>query len=210
MRGRWPLILVAAFVAGAVNWYLFEREIHHPPGIMVTQEPRVLPSHRPSWTGDAGLGYQSLGHLVIRARLLGRSNVTLSGWASISPVDLGLGWREMSDSQIIEQLDIGQYNAPIGGTRFLSFHVRRGTEIATWPRPRLATLFSQLTHVHAIPANQDIERTLRRLRPGQLLQLEGELVRVTNPNGQVLLTSSTVLGDSDCEILWVEAIELGR
>jgi len=204
------LILFAAIAFGAGNWFLFEREIRHPPGITVVEKPRILPSSRSPWLGADGARYRSLGRLVMRARLLSRNNVALSRWASISPVDLGLGWGEMSDSRIIDQLDIAQYNAPIGGVRFLSFGIRHGAEILGWPHDRLAQLFTQLTHVHAIPANQAIEKTLRRLRPGQLLTLDGQLVEVVDPSGQALLTSSTVLGDTNCEVMWVQKVGLER
>jgi hypothetical protein len=145
---------------------------------------------------------------VIKARLLSRNNVSLGSWDHISPVDLGLGWQGMSYSRILEQLDCAQYNAPIGGTRFLACHIRKGADILDWSREKQSELWRQATHVHAIPATRQIEKALSRLRPGQILALDGQLVEVRDHKGHTLLTSSTVLGDSNCEVMWVESVQL--
>lgn len=206
---NWKLILIIGLaVAGGINWYLYERAISHPPGILVPELPHISKTNHRPWTADDGLRYLPLKRLKIRARLLSRSNVTLGSWADISPVDLGLGWGDMSDSSIIEQLDLSQYNAPIGGTRFLTFSIRQEAPLRRWPRARLDTLFRQLTHLHAIPASDSVDKTLKGLRPGQILTLDGQLVQVSAPGGHVLLASSLVLGDHDCEIMWVESVIL--
>jgi len=207
---RWKPILIGLAVAGGINWFLYEREISHPPGILVPEMPQVTDTDRSSWVAENGLRYRPLKRLAMRARLLSRSNVTLGSWAHISPVDLGLGWGRMSDSSIIAQLDMGQYNAPIGGTRFLAFSIRRDAPLRRWPRAEQKALFAQLTHLHAIPANDSIEKALKGLRPGQILSLEGQLVQVSDPGGHVLLASSLILGDHDCEIMWVESLALSN
>lgn len=205
---NWKPILIGAAILGGINWYLYEREIAHPPGVLVPEPPRVSDTDHASWIGDDGLHYRPLKRLRIRARLLSRSNVKLGSWADISPVDLGLGWGRMSDSSIIEQLNLGQYNAPIGGTRFLTFSIRQDAPLRGWSRAERDALFAQLTHVHAIPANDSVDKALRGLRPGQVLTLDGQLVRISKPSGRVLLNSSLVLGDHNCEVMWVESVSL--
>jgi len=205
---NWRLIAIGLAIAGGVHWYLYEREISHRPGILVPEPPRVSDTDRRPWTGDGGLHYRPLKRLTIRARLLSRSNVLLGSWAHISPVDLGLGWGRMSDSAIIEQLEMSQYNAVIGGTRFLTFNIRQDAPMRRWSRAERDAVFAQLTHLHAIPANDSIEKTLEGLRPGQILTLGGQLVQVSDPDGQVLLTSSLILGDHNCEVMWVESLDL--
>ncbi len=207
---NWKLVMIALAVVGGINWYLYEREISHPPGILVPEQPRVSDTAHPSWITEDGLQYKPLKHLKIRARLLSRSNVTLGSWTDISPVDLGLGWGRMSDSSIIEQLDMGQYNAPISGTRFLAFSVRQDAPIRHWPRLEQEALFNQLTHLHAIPADDSVENMLKGLRPGQVLTLEGQLVRISDTKGHALLASSLVLGDRNCEVMWVESLTLSN
>ena len=64
--------------------------------------------------------------------------------------------------------------------------------------------------MHLIPANQFIEDEIKHLRVGQMIKLSGQLVNLQLPDGQALKTS--VLrddsGPGDCEIIWVENIEL--
>jgi hypothetical protein len=205
---NWKLLLIVLCLVAGINWFLFEREITHAPGIQVAQDPQVLPTHRAPWSGEQGLRYRPLQRLVIKARLLSRNNISLGSWDHISPVDLGLGWQWMSDTRILEQMDCDQHNAPIGGSRFLSCHLHDGVDIRHWSRDKQAELWSQLTHVHAIPANQHIEKILSRLRPGQVLTLDGQLVEVQDNKGHALLKSSTVLGDRNCEVMWVESVQL--
>jgi hypothetical protein len=205
---NWKLILTGLAIAGGVNWYLYERPVSHPAGILVPELPRVSSTDRRPWTEADGLRYRPLKRLHIRARLLSRSNVKLGSWADISPVDLGLGWGRMSDSGIIEQLDMGEYNAVISGTRFLSISIRRDAPMQHWPPAERDAIFSQLTHLHAIPADDSIEKALKGLRPGQVLSLDGQLVQISDPRGNVRLTSSTILGDRNCEVMWVESLAL--
>jgi hypothetical protein len=207
---NWKLMLIGLIVAGGLNWYLHDREIRHPPGILVAEQPRVSDTDHPPWTSVEGLRYRPLKRLSIRARLLSRNNIALGSWDHISPVDLGLGWGSMSDSGIIEQLNIGQYNAPIGGTRFLAFSIREDAPIRRWPRARRDALFTQLTHVHAIPSDDAIGEKLAGLRPGQILTLEGQLVQIAGPRGHVILNSSLILGDRSCEVMWVESLVLSE
>ncbi|MGD8590592.1 MAG: hypothetical protein PVG22_17350 [Chromatiales bacterium] len=205
---NWKLLLLVLCLLAGINWFLFDREIKHAPGIQVAQDPQVLPTHRAPWSGEQGLRYRPLQRLVIKARLLSRNNISLGSWDHISPVDLGLGWRRMSDTRILQQLDCTQYNAPIGGSRFLSCQAHAGSDIRNWSRDKQAELWRQLTHVHAIPATQQIEKLLSRLRPGQILALDGQLVEVQDNKRRTLLKSSTILGDRNCEVMWVESVQL--
>ena len=205
---NWKLLLVVLCLVAGANWFLYEREISHSAGIQVAEDPQVLSTVRKPWNDDKGLHYRPLKQLVIKARLLSRNNISLGSWDHISPVDLGLGWQQMSDTRILDQLDCAQYNAPIGGTRFLACHIRNGADILDWSRAEHTKLWSQATHVHAIPATRQIEKILSQLRPGQILELDGQLVQVQDHEGHTLLTSSTILGDSSCEVMWVEAVRL--
>ena len=35
---NWKLIVIGLAIAGGINWYLYEREVPHPPGILVPDE----------------------------------------------------------------------------------------------------------------------------------------------------------------------------
>ena len=54
----------------------------------------------------------------------------------------------------------------------------------------------------------DVETRLRRLRPGQVVQLSGYLVDVRGPNGFTWNTSlrRDDTGDGACELMWIESV----
>ena len=64
---------------------------------------------------------------------------------------------------------------------------------------------SHAAQVHAIPADADIERKLRKLRPGQVVHLSGYLVDVRGPGEFTWKTSlrRDDTGDGACEIMWI-------
>jgi hypothetical protein len=61
-----------------------------------------------------------------------------------------------------------------------------------------------------IPEDGAIEREIRALRVGQVVELEGELVDVVEPNGSLEHTSMLRMDDGDyaCEILLVRRVKV--
>lgn len=206
---RWWLLIPLAGSLWLIQWLGSDRPVFQPPGVLVSQTPQVRMVNTPrTWETDDGLHFTSIGELDVRARILSRNNVVVSSWKSISPVDLGLGWGQMSDSTIVDQIEFEQYSVAFGGTRFLWPRIRADSQIRTWPRKDLEVLFGQLTHVHAIAADNTIARQLARLRSGQVVELDGQLVRINRPDGSLILNSSTQLGDTDCEVMWVQSLRI--
>jgi hypothetical protein len=114
--------------------------------------------------------------------------------------DIGLGFGPMSDSTNVDRFRFSHEGAT-NGLR------------ALFARPRDAMTqqeFDQfapfITNVHVIPASPAVYAQLRRLRIGELVTLRGKLVNVRDAHGRVASTSTTV-GDRDCEILWLEDIQ---
>jgi len=71
-----------------------------------------------------------------------------------------------------------------------------------------AFLLANLTHVHTIPADPAIASKLAGIRPGQVIRFSGLLVDVMSP-ANVRYTSSLALHDYNCEIAWIDELELG-
>jgi hypothetical protein len=59
-----------------------------------------------------------------------------------------------------------------------------------------------------IPSNDDVERDLLRVRPGEVVRIDGYLVVATKENGSVWRSSLTRkdAGDGACELIWIENI----
>ena len=196
---RWHWVLFFAALLGAGNWWLYERSVPRPPGVLVAAEPvqhDLDPA--PEFT-DRGYRFVQRARYDITARVLRREIYRVDGGATLAPVDLAVGWGPLSDSGIVDQLEFSQMG------RFFYWKPRNA---ATFPLDP-GTLIAHGAQMHMIPATKDIERRLRTVRPGQIVRIGGYLVDVRGPGGFQWNTSLTRMdtGDGACEIVWVEALE---
>lgn len=194
------ILLLAASVYGAWNWWSSERQVHVPPGIVAPDDPLQDNLDPPSTFSAKDYTFHGRARYDITARVLRKEIYRIDGGANLAPVDLGLGWGPMSDTRIVDQLEFSQMG------RFLYWKPK------DWG-PFPLSVRETITHaaqVHAIPADADVERRLRRLRPGQVVTLHGMLVDVRGAQGFVWNTSlrRDDTGDGACEIMWIEKITL--
>jgi len=63
---------------------------------------------------------------------------------------------------------------------------------------------------HTIAATDAVQGIIADLRPGQIVYLHGQLVRVVSPDGWYWESSlsRTDRGDGSCELVWVDEIEV--
>ena len=197
---RWTWVLFFAALLGGVDWWLHERSVSRPPGVLVAAEPlqQVL---------DPAPEFDDRGHRFIRrarynitARVLRRDIYRIDGGAALAPVDLAVGWGPLSDSRIVNQLELSQMGR---------FFYWKPKNFATFPLTPQA-LIEHGAQMHLIPATKDIDGRMRRLRPGQITTIGGYLVDVRGPGGFVWNTSLTRndTGNGACEIVWVETLEV--
>lgn len=189
-------ILVALALSGAGNWWL-HRPIARAAGVLVGAEPqqRDPVSRDPITHGE----YQliPLADYDIEARVLSREDYSLDAGSSLSPTDLAVGWKRMSDSAVIEQLDISQ------SVRFFSFRWRNEPPIP------LAEIERSASNMHMIPANETIARQLGKIRQGAIVRLHGQLVEAKRSDGFQWRSSLTRndTGAGACELFLVDSIE---
>ena len=203
---RWLLLL--AGLAGAVHWFLYARPVSHPPGVLAPAAPTIsVGSGVPPWTDAHGFRYRALGRFAGQVVVVGRRNYALGEFASLAPTDLAIVWGPLSDPAAYSQLVFDQRGSPLSG-RYVFPEIRRDAALARRPFPEIeAYLLANLTHVHTIPADRRIAATLSGIRPGQVVRFEGWLVEVTARSG-ARYVSSLALHDYDCEIAWIDALEL--
>lgn len=194
---RLPSVAVLAIACSFGAWHSWKyRSLDHPPGILVTEAPeQVEVEDAPMITlGDTQL--QKRARYRIQARLLSRKRYRLDAGASLAPLDFALGWGPMSDSRVLDQLDLSQ------SARF--YHVR-------WQAPPMVPeeLMRHAANLHLIPANSGVERRLDSMRPGQLIQLSGWLVDADRDDGWYWKTSLSRedSGPGACELMYVEQAE---
>lgn len=206
---HWVLwLLLAACALGGLHWYRYDREVTHPPGTLALAEPEiVLGSDVPQWTDRDGFRYRGLGRFSGQVVVVARQNYTIGEFADFAPTDLAIVWGQLSDPGTYRQLKFEQRGSPLVG-RFVFPEIKRGTRLAAYSFPEVeAFLLFNLAHVHAIPADAQIRSRLATIRPGQVVRFAGTLVEVTAPDGG-RYTSSTVLHTYNCQIAWIDELEL--
>lgn len=102
----------------------------------------------------------------------------------------------MSDSAVLSHFRVDQ------GARFFTIY----------PDERaidLKTAMRNASNMHLIPADGTLEGRLKRVKPGNIVRLRGQLVSVLGPNNFTWQSSltRTDTGNGACELFYVEALE---
>jgi hypothetical protein len=191
----WKRILLAVLIGwGGYHWWT-----HRPLPYGVGVAAPTLPAQQHVSEGQpfAYKGYRvtPLARFNLDARVLAREDYGFGRESEISPVDVVFGWGRMSDGAVLDQIRIRQSN------RFYYWSVEE------FPIPR-QEIESHSANMHLIPADSAVERTLSRIRQGQLVRLRGYLVRVDASDGWswVSSLSRNDTGAGACELIWVEEI----
>ena len=172
-----------------------ERPIAHAPGVLVPEIPAQTDLQTYTFMMD---GYQLTrrAEFEIHARVLSTRNYYLGDESDLSPLDLALGWGVMSDQAVLDRLKISQ------SSRWYR---------ARWdfPEPLSEQQFiTNSSNMHMIPAQKGVARTLKKLRSGDLVTVNGYLVDVDHDSGWRWRTSMsrTDTGSGACEIVYVESL----
>ncbi len=193
-----PWFLGAFLLYGAAHWWM-QRPVRPPAGILAPADPRqtdldnAAPLHHGEWTLTPRARY----HVV--ARILGREDYRFDSIADLVPEDLALGWGPMSSTEVLDAIEISQ------GGRFYYWHVAH----APLPIP-LESIVEHSANTHVIPADAIVARQLRKLRVGQVVELDGSLVDAARDDGRWMKTSMsrTDSGAGACEVLWVRDVSV--
>ena len=185
-------ILFACIAWGAWHWYV-NRPVHPADGVLAEAEPRqtdVADGEKIQvgrWTLTVRANYQ------VTARVLGREAYHFDSIADLVPEDLALGWGPMSDNRVLKTMEISQ------GNRFYYWRSSAATPIAR------EAIISHSANTHVIPQSPAIARLLERLRPGDVVTLQGELVDGVRNDGRWIKTSMvrTDTGAGACEVMLV-------
>ena len=193
---------------GAVQWYLHERPVGHPPGVLAADTPQiVLGSTRAPWKDAHGYHYTPRATFDARVVVLARANYHFGEFASFSPTDLAIAWGPLSNRSIYEQLKFDERGTPFAG-RFVFPEIRPGSDMAKFPFDEVNEfLVRHLTHVHTIPGDGAVASVLAGVRPGQVIHMQGVLVDAVAPSRDLYRTSLQLF-DHECEIMVVDTITL--
>jgi hypothetical protein len=130
------------------------------------------------------------------ARLLSKEYYRFDRESDLSPVDLALGWGQMANPTVTNQLTISQ-----SGRWF-----RWKTDQLPIPRKEIEI---SAANVHIIPANNSIKDQISDIKEGEMIRLSGQLVNIKSDDGFYWNTSLTRedTGGGACEILYTTHVE---
>lgn len=195
-------LLKLAVIASAAwgTWSSWSgRALEQSPGVLVPEAPlqQQLADARAFMIGESRV--EPRARYEIRARLLHSERYLTGREAAFSPFDFALGWGPMSDTAVLDTLDISQSG------RFFWVH---------WRDPPLPAevIMEHAANTHIVPADAAVRRVLEGFRPGQVIVLRGYLVDITTPDGWAWKSSLSRadVGNGACELLWVESAALDR
>ena len=191
---------MAGIVLFAVWQIVSSRPVHRDPGEIAAEDPLQTDLEAPQTVtrGD----FQVIGQAGFSAevRVLGRERYRLGALADVSPLDIAVGWGPMSDSRVLETIDISQSG------RFYFWHYDHEPPIPT------QDIVSHSANWHLVPANSAVWRKLSGLRIGDVVKLDGMLVNLQSPEVGTMTTSlrRDDSGAGACEIIYVQSAAVRR
>lgn len=188
-----PWIAVVAVLSAGAYWRSLG-PVPTPDGPLVREVPQIYAvDNAPKWVYKNS-EITPVAQLSLRARVLSRERYFFDQSADLSPIDLALGWRGMSDNHYLRDVKITQ------GGRWYFFEMGADAIPAE-------IISEQSKNVHVIPARPDVWSAIKAVRPGQILRAKGFLVDIYGPNAFRWNTyrSTGGTGNGSCWIFWVES-----
>lgn len=191
---NWKLILFIALIGYGAYQHYSQRPVVHGDGVVAGQLPMQANTNQQAFTLK-DYTITPLKTFAIEARVLSTEHYTFDREADLAPVDLALGWGRMSDEAILKDIEISQRG------RFYYW------KVAAFPIPR-TEIQTHSANMHMVPANADIEKRLKAIRPGQVVRVQGDLIRADSADGWHWKSSLTRhdTGGGACELVYVKQL----
>ena len=196
---KFSLFLIICLTGILIYSFWPEKELRHPAGILCPDEPEQTAVTNPvPWQKDE-FTITPLASFKIKAFVLSTNSFSLGRESDLSPMDLALGWGQMSNQPIIDGLDISQSNR----------WYRWKAKVLIIPASEISTHSSNM---HIIPANEEVEDVLDELYKGCIIEMEGYLVSVKAADGWHWSSSlrRDDTGGGACELVWAEKLSISN
>ena len=191
------VILIGLLVLG-VWFYETMRPVPQPPGILVSDPPRVSElTQKPRTFVRKEYVFTALAELELRARILSVERYGRDRESQVALLDVVLGWGRMSDSKTLKNVDVAQTE-------------RRVISKSYDPALPDAEVEASILNLHLVAADAEVEKTLRQLRAGNIVHLEGYLVEAVAGDGWRWKgqTRESRVPPLPSALLWVERVEV--
>lgn len=173
--------------------------VHYGPGVTAAKDPlQSAPANgRIFQLNDYTI--TPLADFKITAKVLSRRNYSFGREADISPTDFALGWGRMSDEQILDRIKISQSG------RWYRWQLQ---EMVIPPKE----IQTHSANMHIIPSDSYVARKVKQVREGEVVKLEGQLIRADATDGWFWVSSLTRddVGAHACEVFLVNALEVQK
>jgi hypothetical protein len=186
-------LIIAALVYFVFQTYMNSKWVPLDQEDLITEDPRQ------EATGEESFQHKDYKIIprrtfYLEARVLSKRRYRTGHEANLAPFDLALGWGPMSDDTILKDIKITQSN------RWYYYKYKFPPPLAK------KEIISHSGNMHLIPANLTILNQIKKVRPGQVVELEGYLVSVRAEDGWRWNSSlsRTDTGSGSCEVVWVE------
>lgn len=192
--------IIALVIVGVIVTFLHSCQNKSPeqmPGVLVAGSPQQENFNEFSPFVLSGFTITPVANYAIRARVLGVIEYD-DETSVIVPVDLALGWGNMSDSSLLNQMTISQSD------RWYHWRYERQ------PSVNNTYIIQHSSNNHIVPANASVLGILKLVRVNDIINITGYLIDIKLPGGRVQHTSQTRndTGGGSCEIIWVETIKI--
>ena len=177
------------------GWALWPAgSVSTPPGVLAPDDPAQTACDPQTWEVN-GYKVNALASFSMKARVLSTDRYRFDRESDLVPEDVAFGWGQMSDKRILDQLDIGQSGRWYHWS-CKEFPISRGN------------IETHSANMHLIPADAEVRRTILDLRTGQVVSLEGFLVRADSADGWHWISSLTRddTGAGACELVYVQQL----
>lgn len=195
---RWLSIVLAALVLATAYALLSPHAARtHAPGVLAPNDPVQIDISHGTPFPDGEYTITPLAEFKLTARVLSRADYSWDRASALSPTDFAFGWGAMSDSSVLAGLDISQS----GRWYFYRWHT---------PEPPIpqAQIIHDSSNMHMIPADATARAQIKRVRVGDIVHLEGQLIEARGKDGSTWRSSMSRddTGDGACEVVYVRSL----
>lgn len=171
MTKRTRNLLSVLLVVLGVVFYELMRPVGQPPGVLAPDPPSVTsaPQTPPTFERD-GHVMTGLAQFKAKARVVSIERYGKDRQAKIAPLDIVLGWGALSDTSTFKGVDIGQTERTVV---FESYD----------PKLPKEAVAANLVNVHVVGADAEVDKRLKELRRGNIVEIDGWLVEVRAGDG---------------------------
>ena len=167
------------------------------PGIKVPNTPYQTNIVNPEKIIIKDITITPLAYFSMNGKILSKKRYWFGRETQLSKYDFAMGWKMMSDESFLENIRISQSN-----------------RWYFWKTKNMNINFDDVifnsANMHLIPANKEIARKLQKAKIGQIIHMEGYLIKAEHASGWrwVSSLSRKDSGAHACEVVFVKEFEI--